>query len=129
MEIIRPDATLQEAAAAMRRHLIGMLPVYDGSRLVGVVTDRDITVRATAEGRQPHARVEEVMTPSVTTCYEDQLVIDAALLMQGSQVRRLVVLDRDERPVGVLSLSDLATEAHDEQLTEMTLEEVADKGS
>jgi CBS domain-containing protein len=125
---IEPGATIQQAAVLMRQHAIGMLAVMTRGQMRGVITDRDIAVRGVAEGRTPGATsVEEVMTPAVTTCFEDQLVIDAALLMQGNQVRRLVVLDRDNNPVGVLSLSDLATEAHDEQLTETTLEAVAEK--
>src|SRR5262245_48008192 len=92
-----PDATLQEAAAKMKSLDVGMLPVCDNDRLVGTVTDRDITVRATAEGEAPtDVRVRDVMTPEVFYCFEDALVSDAALLMQQKQVRRLVVLNRDK---------------------------------
>jgi CBS domain-containing protein len=93
---------------------------------VGIITDRDITVRATAEGMDPlFAHVRDVMTREIVSCFDDQLVIDAALLMQDHQVRRLVVLDRDERMVGIVSLADLAMEAGADELAESTLEAVS----
>jgi len=126
VECIRPDATLQEAAAKMKSLDIGPLPVCDNDRLVGMVTDRDITVRATAEGEAPNdVRVRDVMTPEVIYCFEDALVADAAL-MQQEQVRRLLVLNRDKRLVGIASLGDLAVETGDEQLAGGTLEGVSE---
>jgi CBS domain-containing protein len=127
VEVISPDATLQEAAARMKARDIGPLPVCDRDRLVGVVTDRDITVRATAEGADPTAiRVQDIMTPEVLYCFEDQLVEEAARLMQDYQVRRLLVLDNDQRLVGIVSLGDLALQTHDEELVGQTLEEVSE---
>jgi CBS domain-containing protein len=127
VECIGPDATLQEAAAKMKSLNVGPLPVCDNDRLVGMITDRDITVRATAEGDAPSdVRVREVMTPEVFCCFEDALVGDAALLMQQKQVRRLVVLNRDKRLVGIVSLGDLAVETGDEQLAGNTLEAVSE---
>src|SRR5262245_20535384 len=100
VECTRPDATLQEAAAKMKSLDVGPLPVCDNDRLVGMVTDRDITVRATAEGEAPtRVRVRDIMTPEVTYCFEDQDVAQAAQLMKEKQVRRLVVLNRDKRMV------------------------------
>src|SRR5690348_861519 len=98
VECIHPDASLQEAAAKMKSLDIGPLPVCgDHGRLVGILTDRDITVRATAEGEDPTAVcVRDIMTPEVVYCFEDQLVGEAARLMEDKQVRRLVVLDRDQ---------------------------------
>ena len=123
----RPDATLQEAAAKMKSLDVGPLPVCDNDRLVGMVTDRDITIRATAEGEAPaDVRVRDVMTPGVIYCFEDALVGDAALLMQQKQVRRLLVLNRDKRLVGIVSLGDLAVETGDEQLAGATLEAVSE---
>src|SRR5207247_11479143 len=93
VECTRPQATLQEAAAKMKSLDVGPLPVCDNDRLVGMVTDRDITVRATAEGEAPtDVRVCDVMTPDVIYCFEDALVKDAALLTQQKQGRRLVGL-------------------------------------
>src|SRR3954466_11863099 len=93
VECISPDATLQEAAARMKSLDVGPLPVCDNDRLVGMVTDRDITVRATAEGEAPtDVRVRDIMTLEVFWCFEDQDAAEAARLMEQKQVRRLVVL-------------------------------------
>lgn len=122
VECVGPDATLQEAAAKMKALEVGPLPVCDEGRLVGVVTDRDITVRATAAGDAPaEARVADVMTPEVIYCFEDAHVEDAALLMEQKQIRRLLVLSQDRRLVGIVSLGDLAVETGDDQLAGTTL--------
>src|SRR6266404_2600668 len=95
-ECISPEATLQEAAERMKALDVGSLPVCSAKdRLVGMVTDRDITVRSVSDGRDPKTdRVRDVMTPKVFYCFDDQLVADAARQMEDSQVRRLVVLNR-----------------------------------
>jgi CBS domain-containing protein len=117
VEVIHPDATLREAAQKMKSLDVGPIPVCDGDRLQGMLTDRDITVRATAEGRDPNStRVRDVMTPDVVYCFEDQDVQDAARLMEERQLRRLVVLNRDKRLVGIVSLGDLAVQTDDEEL-------------
>jgi CBS domain-containing protein len=127
VEVVHPDSTLQEAAAKMKARDVGPLPVCDNGRLVGMLTDRDVTVRATAEGEDPTVvRVRDVMTKEVLSCFEDQLVGEAARLMQERQVRRLVVLDRDQRLVGIVSLGDLAVATRDEQLAGETLEQVSE---
>ena len=127
VECIGPDATLQEAAAKMKSLDVGPLPVCDNDRLVGMVTDRDITVRATAEGDAPTGvRVRDIMTPEVIYCFEDELVEDAARLMAEKQVRRLVVLNRDKRMVGIVSLGDLAVKTGDEQLAGRALEDISE---
>jgi len=114
VECVRPDDTLQEAAVKMKELDVGPLPVCDRDRIVGMLTDRDITVRAVAEGRDPKATmVREIMTRDVIHCYEDEDVEDAAHLMQERQVRRILVLDRDKRLVGIVSLGDLAAETGD----------------
>src|SRR5207253_2281629 len=102
-ECIRPDACLREAAERMKALDVGVLPVCDDDRLVGMVTDRDITVRGTAERMPPGlGQVRDVMTPNVISCFEDQDVGEAARLMEQNQVRRLVVLNRDKRLVGIV---------------------------
>ncbi len=127
VECVGPDATLQEAAAKMKSLDVGPLPVCDNDRLVGMVTDRDITVRATAEGEAPQdVCVRDVMTPEVIYCFEDADVKQAALLMQQKQVRRLLVLNRDKRLVGIVSLGDLVVETGDERLAGDTLESVSE---
>jgi len=125
-ECVRPSNSLQEAAQKMKNQDVGPLPVCDNDRLMGLITDRDIVVRAVAEGCDPRTTtVQNVMTPDVLCCYEDQDVQEAAQLMCEQQVRRLVVLNRDKRLVGIVSLGDLAVETGDEKLVGKTLEQVS----
>jgi len=126
-ECVRPANSLVEAAQKMKNLDVGPLPVCgDNDRLVGMITDRDITVRAVAETCDPRTTmVKDVMTPDVVYCFEDQDVQEAARLMKEHQVRRLVVLNRDKRLVGIVSLGDLAVETGDEKLAGKTLEEVS----
>jgi CBS domain-containing protein len=125
-ECVGPDTTLQEAARKMRDLDVGPLPVCDNDRLAGMLTDRDIVVRAVAEGRDPRtAKVRDAMSEGISYCYEDDAVADAARLMREKQVRRLVVLNRDKRLVGIVSLGDLAVETGDERLAGKTLERVS----
>jgi CBS domain-containing protein len=128
VECTSPNATLQDAARRMRELDVGPLPVCgESDRLVGMLTDRDIVVRAVAEGLDPStARVRDVMTPSVIYCFEDQDVTEAAQLMKENQVRRLVVLNRDKRLIGIVSLGDLAVDTGDEELAGATLEAVSE---
>ncbi len=128
-EVVRPDATLQEAANKMKSLDIGPLPVCDGDKIIGMLTDRDITVRATAEGLDPkQTRVREVMSKELITCLEDQDVKEAAELMQSKQIRRVPILNKDKRLVGMLSLGDLANRTQDSKLAGKTLEEVSTPG-
>lgn len=128
VECTQPSATLREAAQKMRDLDVGPLPVCgDDERLAGMITDRDITVRAVAEGRDPGTTlVRDVMTPKVIYCFEDQDVSEAARLMEENQVRRVVVLNDQKRLVGILSLGDLAVDVGDEQLAGHTLEAVSE---
>jgi CBS domain-containing protein len=110
--VVPPEATVQEAARKMQELEVGPLPVCDGERLVGLLTDRDITVRAVAAGRDPATTaVREVMTPEVVYCFEDQDVREAVKLMEEKQIRRLPVLNRNKWLVGIVALGDLAVEA------------------
>jgi CBS domain-containing protein len=126
-ECVRPLNSLQEAAQKMKNLDVGPLPVCgDNNRLVGMLTDRDIIVRAVAEACDPRTTmVKDVMTPEVVYCFEDQDMQEAARLMQQYQVRRIVVLNRDNRLVGIVSLGDLAVETGDEKLAGKTLEHVS----
>jgi CBS domain-containing protein len=110
IESIAPQATLAEAAKKMASQDIGSLPVCaDRRTVVGIITDRDITVRAVARGMDPnHTRVEEVMTRDVLSCSSEAEVEEACQLMEKRQVRRLLVTDGDETPVGIVSLGDIA---------------------
>ena len=102
------DDTLRHAAQMMTACDCGVLPVAEGDRLVGMITDRDIAVRGIAEGKGPDAKVREAMTQEVMYCFEDEEAQQAAQNMADIQVRRLPVLNRDKRLVGIVSLSDLA---------------------
>ncbi|MDQ3622185.1 MAG: CBS domain-containing protein [Verrucomicrobiota bacterium] len=125
VEVVRPDAPLQEAAEKMRSLEIGMLPVCENDRLVGMLTDRDIAVRATAAGDNPNETlVRETMTPEVIYCFEDQDSSEAAQVMAKEKVARLAVVNRDKRLVGIVSLADLAVRSGDEPARE-TLSKVA----
>jgi CBS domain-containing protein len=127
VEVIHPNATVEEAAEKMEALDVGPLPVCDGDRLVGMVTDRDITVRATAVGVDPGVvTVRDVMTPDVVYAFEDQDVREAARLMEQHQIRRLAVLDRDKRLVGIVSLGDLAEDTRDEQMSGQVLKGVSE---
>jgi CBS domain-containing protein len=108
---IRPDATIREAARTMDDLNVGALPVCDGRRLVGIITDRDITVRATADGMLPaQTPVQAVMTEEVCWCFDDDSVEEIERAMARRQIRRMPVVDGDKRLVGVVALGDLATD-------------------
>jgi CBS domain-containing protein len=128
VECISPNTTLREAAQKMKELDVGPLPICgEDDRLAGMITDRDITVRAVAAGLDPStAQVRDVMTPNIIYCYEDQDISDAAHMMEQNQIRRLLVLNREKRLVGILSLGDLAVDTGDEQLAGHTLEAVSE---
>ena len=128
-EVIRPETALIEAAQKMKSMDIGMLPVCDGDRLVGVITDRDIAVRGVAQGYDSKtASVQEVMTPEVIYCFDDEDVKEAAKKMEEKQVRRLLVLNREKQLVGIVSLGDLAVRTGKEKLAGEVLERVSEPG-
>jgi CBS domain-containing protein len=106
--IARPDQSIQDAAKMMADIDAGVLPVGESDRLVGMITDRDIAVRAVAQGKGPQTAVREVMTSDVKYCFEDEDTDEVARNMGDEQVRRLPVLNRDKRLVGILSLGDIA---------------------
>jgi CBS domain-containing protein len=106
-----PSTTLQAAANAMREGDFGLLPVGENDRLVGTITDRDITVRAVAAGKDPTTPVREAMSEGVVYGFEDQSTEEAAQLMSQHQIRRLPVLNRDKRLVGIVALGDFAVES------------------
>ena len=130
VEVIAPEASIREAAEKMRHLDIGPLPVCDGDRLVGMLTDRDITVRAVAAGRDPvTTQVRDVMTPDVVYGFEDQDIQDAARLMEQYQIRRLPVLNRRQQLVGMVALGDLAVHAGTQPVTAEVLEQVSEPGT
>lgn len=123
---VRPSDTLTVAATVMRDHDVGAVPVCrDDNTLIGFLTDRDITVRATAEGLNPgEVTVEDAMSPTAIFTFDDQEVDQSARLMEQYQVRRLPVLDHEKHLVGILSLADMAMRA-DTSLSGLTLREVS----
>ena len=107
VRIAAPDQTLREAAQAMARLDAGALPVGENDRLVGMITDRDIAIRGVAMGKGPEASIREVMSTDVKYCFDDEDVEDVLHNMGDLQVRRLPVLNRDKRLIGIVSLGDL----------------------
>ena len=106
VRVASPDETVQHAAQLMATLDAGVLPVGENDRLVGMITDRDIAIRGVAEGKGPEAKVRDVMTEEVKYCFDDQDVDEVIQNMGDIQVRRLPVLNRDKRLVGILSLGD-----------------------
>lgn len=106
--VCAPDDTIGQAARTMRDIDAGFLPIGENDRLIGMITDRDLAIRGLAEGRGPGTPVRAVMSPEVLYCYEDDDLDDAAQQMSDQQVRRMPVLNRDKRLVGILSLGDVS---------------------
>ena len=106
--VVSPRQPISEAAKLMSECDAGALPVGENDRLVGMITDRDIAIRAVAEGRGPETPVRDVMSNEVLYCYEDEDIAQVAENMGEQQVRRLPVLDRDKRLVGIVSIGDLS---------------------
>ena len=124
-ETINPATSVKEAAQRMRSMDVGALPVCDGRRLLGMVTDRDITIRIVADGRDPvNTSVQDAMTPDIAYCFEDQDVRDAARIMEERQIRRLPVVDREKHLVGIVSLGDVAIAGSD-RLSGEALEQIS----
>ncbi|HKA39816.1 MAG TPA: CBS domain-containing protein [Burkholderiales bacterium] len=109
VQFIHPEQTIREAARIMAEQDIGALPVGENDRLVGMVTDRDIVIRGLADGKGPDTKVRAVMSPDVKYCYEDEKVDHVAHNMGDIQVRRLPVMNRNKRLVGIVAMADLAT--------------------
>ena len=126
VETIRPETTAREAAQRMRSMDVGALPVCDGRRLLGMVTDRDLTLRILAEGRDPNATpVQDAMTPDVAYAFEDDDVQRAADIMKERQIRRLPVVDRSKHLVGIVSIGDLAR-GGDDRTSGDTLQQISE---
>ena len=124
VQVARPNDTIQEVAARMAAGDFGFIPVADGENLVGALTDRDITVRAVAAGAAPNARVVEFLSRDALVVRADDDLKIALDLMSSRQVRRLPVVDKDGRLVGVVSLGDLSTRVKEKYAGE-ALEEIS----
>ena len=117
---MRPSDSVVRAAQAMDELNVGVVPVCDGERLLGVVTDRDITIRAVAQGKADEgATLSGIMSSEVSWCYEDQPVDEVMHEMSRRQIRRMPVVDRNKHLVGMLSLGDIAAKTGDEQVSDL----------
>lgn len=127
VETISPTATLVECARKMKERDIGFIPVCDHDRIVGVVTDRDLVIRAIAESTDPATTpVTEVMSAPALWCYEDEDIERVVRVMEVRQVRRILVLNRRRRLSGVASIGDLAVKTGNEELSGEVLEKVSE---
>jgi CBS domain-containing protein len=127
VETVNSDANLVEVARKMSTLEVGALPVCENGRMIGMITDRDITIRAVAEDKNPSSTsVKEIMTSDVCCCFEDDDICEAAGTMEEEAIRRLLVLNSNNDPVGFVSLSDFAVKSHDEHLTYEVLERISE---
>lgn len=127
-ETLPPSTLLIEAAKEMLKNDFGFLPVAENGKLVGVLTDRDIAIRAVAKGLEPDSTsLEKVMTKKVVYCHDNDDISNAADLMKEKQIRRLVVLDKNERICGVVSLGDIATKCQDLDLNDEIIRSISEK--
>lgn len=125
-EFVSPDTSLIDAAQHMKSHDYGFIPVGENDRLLGALTDRDLVIRAIAEGKDPNVTsVSEVMTDGIQYCFEDDDLISVADKMERLQIRRLVVLDENKRMTGIISLGDIATKANSPNLSSEIIEQVS----
>ena len=127
-ELIEPTSSIRDAARRMKNEDIGALPIGENDRLIGMVTDRDIAIRAVAEDRDPSSTtVRDVMSEKIYYCFEDDDIEDAARCMAENRVRRLPILNRDKRLTGIVSLADIAQTG--EECEKTALEGVSEPSS
>lgn len=126
VDCVTPEATVQEAARKMDRRNVGILPVCDKEGLKGLLTDRDIAIRAAARGADPaKTKVVDVMSKNPACCHQNDDIKTVAKLMERKKVRRLPILDEDENLVGIVSLGDLGTKGAGQDVVAEVLEAVA----
>ena len=125
VKVISPDMTIRDAAKKMRDGDFGMMPVGEDDRLIGTISDRDIAIRAVAEGKDAATSVRDVMSEGVAWAYEDDSVEEAAKIMSERQVRRLPVVDRNKRLVGIVALGDFAVESSEIRPAAQALSEIS----
>ncbi len=125
VQVIGPDMTIGQAAARMRDGGFGMMPVGEDDRMIGTISDRDIAIRAIAEGRGADTKVRDVMSKGIAWAFEDDSVEKAVELMGKRQVRRLPVVDRAKRLVGIVALGDFAVESSEIKPAAQALAEIS----
>ena len=125
VKVVSPDMTIGEAAKMMRDGDFGMMPVGEDDHMIGTISDRDIAIRAVAVGKDAGTKVRDVMSEGIALVYEDDSVEQAAMIMSERQVRRLPVVDRDKRLVGILALGDFAVESSEIRPAAQALSEIS----
>ncbi len=115
VKVLNPEATLKDAARQMRDGGFGLMPIGENDRMIGTLSDRDIVIRAVAEGRDANTKVRELISEEVVWAYENDSVDKACQLMSDHQIRRLPIVNADKRLVGIVALGDLAVDAGDIQ--------------
>ncbi len=125
VQVISPDMSIKDAATKMRDGDFGMMPVGENDRMIGTLSDRDIAIRAVAEGMDANTKVRDVMSEGIAWAYEDDSVEQAAKIMSERQVRRLPVVDRNKRLVGIVALGDFAVESLNIQPVAEALSEIS----
>ncbi len=126
VELVRSDSTVRDAAERMSKYNLGLLPVEENDRLVGMITDRDIVIRCLASGFNPESTsVKDAMTKAVYYCFEDEELDEVAKSMSRQAVRRMPVLNRNKRLIGLISISDLARAEY--EATGKTLKKISDR--
>ena len=125
VKVISPEMSIRDAAMQMREGDFGMLPVGENDRMIGTITDRDIAIRAVAKGMDSNTKVRDVMSDGIAWVFEDESVEDAAKRMSERQVRRLPVVDRNKRLVGIVALGDFAVESSEIRPAAEALSEIS----
>ena len=125
VQVIRPDDTIEAAAKKMQKGNFGMLPVEENDRMIGSISDRDITIRAVAAGKASTTKVREVMTEGIVWAFEDDSVADAGKLMSEHQIRRLPIVNSSKRLVGIVALGDFAVESAEIKVAGEALSEIS----
>lgn len=125
VKVVSPDMSLRDAAVMMRDGKFGMMPVEEGDRMIGTISDRDIVIRAVAEGMDCSSKVRDVMSKGIAWVYEDESVEQAATIMSERQVRRLPVVNRNKRLVGIVALGDFAVESSEIEPAAQALAEIS----
>ena len=125
VQVISPDATIREAAQQMRDGDFGMMPVGENDRMIGAISDRDIAIRAIADGKDSSSKVREVMSEGIIWAYESDTVENVAKIMSDHQIRRLPIVNADKRLVGIVALGDFAVESADIKLASEALSEIS----
>jgi CBS domain-containing protein len=124
---LSPESSLREVAQKMKELDVGSIPICENDKLVGMITDRDIVLKTLADTMNPDsAKAREVMTSPVVYCFDDQDIGEASRIMEVKQIRRLLVLNRDRRLVGIVSLGDLSVRGGNEELAGETLEKISE---